>query len=186
MPGSLSSRYLHGVDLESPTIPVQHSQRLRRGKHLMNRWAGIFFTLLASTAVAGHQDDRVINSGSELRDWCKDASQATLIGRGLSPSNWTASYWDQVDTLMVKGQWRVEGSNFIRYSAALRGVHNRDLQAYRFRTLLSGISPSCFASLNLCSCGRNPRRVTRPSGLLAKVNSVFWQRAWTAWCGEPA
>ena len=91
----------------------------------MNRWAGIFFPLLASTAVAGHQDDRVINSGSELRDWCKDASEATLIGRGLTPSNWTASYWDQVNTLMVKGQWRVEGSNFTVECSIARGAQSR-------------------------------------------------------------
>ena len=38
--------------------------------------------LAASSAIAGHRDDMVINSGSELRDWCKDESEATLIGRG--------------------------------------------------------------------------------------------------------
>jgi hypothetical protein len=75
--------------------------------------------------MAGHQEDRVINSGSELRDWCKDASEATLIGRGLMPFNWTASYWDQVNTLMVKGQWRVEGSNFTVECSIARGAQAR-------------------------------------------------------------
>ncbi len=91
----------------------------------MNRATVIFLSLLASTAVAGHQDDRVINSGSELRDWCKEASEATLIGRGLSPFNWTASYWDQVSTLMVKGQWRIEGSSFTVECSIARGAQGR-------------------------------------------------------------
>jgi hypothetical protein len=91
----------------------------------MNRSAAVFLSLIASTAFAEHQDDRIINSGSELRDWCKEASEATLIGRGLTPFNWTASYWDQVNTLMVKGQWRVEGSNLIIECSIQRGAQAR-------------------------------------------------------------
>jgi hypothetical protein len=92
---------------------------------VVKRWAVIFLSLLASTAMAGSQDDRVINSGSELRDWCKEASEATLIGRGLTPFNWTASYWDQANTLMVKGQWRVEGSNLTVECSIARGAQAR-------------------------------------------------------------
>jgi hypothetical protein len=91
----------------------------------MNRSIAILLSLLAATAVAGPQDDRVINSASELRDWCKDASEATLVGRGLRPFNWTASYWDQVNTLMVKGQWRVEGSNLTVECSIARGAQAR-------------------------------------------------------------
>jgi hypothetical protein len=81
--------------------------------------------LAASSAMAGHRDDMIINSGSELRDWCKDESEATLIGRGLSPFNWTASYWDQVNTLMVKGQWRTEGANLTVECSVARGAQAR-------------------------------------------------------------
>ena len=91
----------------------------------MSRSAVVFFSLIAATAMAGNHEDRVINSGSELRDWCKDASEATLIGRGLSPFNWTASYSDQVNTLMVKGQWRIEGSNFTVECSIARGAQAR-------------------------------------------------------------
>ncbi len=91
----------------------------------MNRLAVIILSIFASTVIAGQQDDRVINSGSELRDWCKEASEATLIGRGLTPFNWTASYWDQVNTLMVKGQWRVEGSNLTVECSIARGAQAR-------------------------------------------------------------
>jgi hypothetical protein len=101
------------------------SKRIRTGKIRMNRLAVIILSIFASTVIAGQQDDRVINSGSELRDWCKEASEATLIGRGLTPFNWTASYWDQVNTLMVKGQWRVEGSNLTVECSIARGAQAR-------------------------------------------------------------
>lgn len=91
----------------------------------MKQLTVIFLSLLTSIAMAGRQDDRVINSGSELRDWCKDASEATLIGRGLTPFNWTASYWDQANTLMVKGQWRVDGSNLNVECSIARGAQAR-------------------------------------------------------------
>jgi hypothetical protein len=91
----------------------------------MNRFAAVCATLISSTAMAGHQEDRVINSASELRDWCKEASEATLIGRGLTPFNWTASYWDQLNTLMVKGQWRVEGANLTVECTIARGAQAR-------------------------------------------------------------
>jgi hypothetical protein len=65
---------------------------------------------LSSAAWAAHPPDRPINTASELRDWCKDASEAALIAKGLSPSNWTASYSDSGNILSVKGQWRVEAS----------------------------------------------------------------------------
>ena len=65
---------------------------------------------LSSAAWAAHPPDRPINTASELRDWCKDASEAALIAKGLSPSNWTASYSDSGNILSVKGQWRIEAS----------------------------------------------------------------------------
>jgi hypothetical protein len=81
--------------------------------------------LFASSAIAGHHDEMVINSGTELRDWCKEESEATLIGRGLTPFNWTASYWDQLDTLMVKGQWRTNGANLLVECSVARGAQAR-------------------------------------------------------------
>ncbi|MGA9026865.1 MAG: hypothetical protein WB440_12465 [Steroidobacteraceae bacterium] len=93
--------------------------------HLMSRSAAIFLLFVASTTLAGQQDDRVINSGSELRDWCREASEATLVGRGMTPFNWTASYWDQANTLMVKGQWRIEGSNLTVDCSITKGAQAR-------------------------------------------------------------
>jgi len=80
--------------------------------------------LLASSTIARHSDTP-INSASELRDWCKEESEAALIGRGMSPANWTARYWDQVDTLMVKGQWRVDGADYTVECSVARGAQSR-------------------------------------------------------------
>jgi hypothetical protein len=80
--------------------------------------------IIALPAIA-RRDDTPINSASELRDWCKEESEAALIGRGLSPSNWTARYWDQVNTLMVKGQWRVNGADYTVECSIARGAQSR-------------------------------------------------------------
>jgi hypothetical protein len=91
----------------------------------MKRVAVLALGLIASSAMAGHHDEAVINSGTELRDWCKEASEAMLIGRGLTPFNWTASYWDQVNTLMVKGQWRTNSAIFVADCSVTRGAQAR-------------------------------------------------------------
>jgi hypothetical protein len=89
------------------------------------RAAALALGMMAYSAIAGHHDEMVINSGSELRDWCKDESEATLLGRGLTPFNWTASYWDQVNTLMVKGQWRTDSASLVVECSIARGAQAR-------------------------------------------------------------
>jgi len=85
---------------------------------------GLAFLGAAASAMA-HRDDTPINSATELRDWCKEESEAALIGRGMTPSNWTARYWDQVNTLMVKGQWRVDGADYTVDCSVARGAQSR-------------------------------------------------------------
>ena len=69
----------------------------------------VAFLLLAGPAIADHRD-QPINTASELRDWCKSESEASFIGRGLQPSNWSASFWDEGNVLVAKGQWRVDAA----------------------------------------------------------------------------
>jgi len=91
----------------------------------MKKVCALIPALLGAPAIAGHHEDVAINTGSELRDWCKDESEAALIGRGLSPFNWTASYWDQANLLMVKGQWRLVDSNMTVECSVTRGAEAR-------------------------------------------------------------
>ena len=61
------------------------------------------------TAVAG-DEDVPIDSGSELRDWCKAETEAHFVGAGVTPYNWSGSWWEEGATLIVKGSGRVSGT----------------------------------------------------------------------------
>ena len=43
----------------------------------MNRFAALTFALFTSSAMAGHHDETVITTASELHDWCKEESEAS-------------------------------------------------------------------------------------------------------------
>jgi hypothetical protein len=81
--------------------------------------------IMSVTASAIDHDDIPINSGSELRDWCKSQSEAALVGRGMTPFNWSASYSDQGNALQVKGKWRVNGSDVSVECRVARGAQSR-------------------------------------------------------------
>jgi hypothetical protein len=90
----------------------------------MKSSVALILVLTASPAMA-HHEETPINSGSELRDWCKEESEAAIIGKGMTPYNWTASYWDQGNMLMVKGKWRVNGSDVTVECRIARGAQAR-------------------------------------------------------------
>jgi hypothetical protein len=90
----------------------------------MKKLLGLALTLAASSALS-HPEGRPINSGSELRDWCKAESQASFIGKGQTPFNWSASYWDEGNVLMVKGSWRINESQVIVECRVARGAEAR-------------------------------------------------------------
>lgn len=62
--------------------------------------------VVAQAGWADHRD-QPINTASELRDWCRSESEATFVGRGLKPYNWSASYSDEGNVLVANGQWRL-------------------------------------------------------------------------------
>ena len=90
----------------------------------MKRSVALTLLLTVSSAMA-HHGDTPINSGSELRDWCKEESEAAFIGKGMTPYNWSASYSDQGNVLMVKGRWQVNGSYITVECRATRGAESR-------------------------------------------------------------
>src|ERR1700674_3623999 len=83
-------------------------ERLFDGGITMKGSVSLLFVLMASSAMA-HREDTPINSGSELRDWCKEESEATLIG----------------NVLMAKGKWRVNGSDVTVECRIARGAEAR-------------------------------------------------------------
>lgn len=85
------------------------------------------YLLLMSTALSNErsQDEKPINSASELRDWCKSESEASLIGKGITPSNWTASFWQEGNVLIAKGSWRVSADEVTVECRIARGAQTR-------------------------------------------------------------
>ena len=84
----------------------------------------LFYMLMLSVrAMALDQGDQPINTASELTDWCKNESEATLSGRGLKPSNWTATYSDEGSVLVAKGEWRVDAATVGVVCRIARGAH---------------------------------------------------------------
>jgi len=88
----------------------------------MKKYLAAMTLLVAGSAVADNQYDPPINSSGELLAWCQQESQATLIGKGMMPFNWTASHWDKVDTLFVKGSWRIDTKEVVVECRAGRGA----------------------------------------------------------------
>ena len=74
----------------------------------MKTLLAITFLSLATPVFAANQYDPPINTSGELLEWCQQESQATFLGKGITPYNWTASHWDEADTLFVKGSWRID------------------------------------------------------------------------------
>ena len=110
------------IPSKSPGKPGNHASS--PATIMMKRLMTLIVTMMAASAIA-YDRDAVINTASELRDWCKAESEAALIAKGDSPFNWTARYWDQGNTLMVKGQWRLSGSNVAVECSVARGTQAR-------------------------------------------------------------
>ncbi|MFO1464989.1 MAG: hypothetical protein U1F35_00865 [Steroidobacteraceae bacterium] len=94
------------------------------GKQRLARSVACSFLFFGSLAYADSRDTP-INSGSELRDWCKAESEASLIGKGIRPANWTASFWSEGNTLIAKGQWRIDASEVNVECRVARGAQRR-------------------------------------------------------------
>ena len=54
-------------------------------------------------------DDVILATGTDLRTWCEQESQAHLVGQGKTPMNWTARHYEKGNTLIVEGHWRIDG-----------------------------------------------------------------------------
>lgn len=72
-------------------------------------FAALPLALVFALPAVPDPDDVVIASGSELRDWCRQESEAHLVGEGKTPVNWTARHLEKANTLIVEGHWRIDG-----------------------------------------------------------------------------
>jgi hypothetical protein len=66
--------------------------------------------LLLPGAAMANREGPIFNSATELRDWCREESEAAFIAKGVTPYNWAASYSDQGNVFLVKGKWHINSS----------------------------------------------------------------------------
>lgn len=91
----------------------------------MKRATMIALLLFLPLGSSAHQEDVPIENASELRDWCEEESRALFIGKGVTPYNWSASYWDEGNILRVKGSWRVGRKDAVVECHIARGALSR-------------------------------------------------------------
>lgn len=85
----------------------------------------LLLAALPASAVEEDPEDRVLATGSELREWCQRESEAHLVGQGKTPVNWTARHYEKANTLIVEGHWRVDGEALDVECRAARGARAR-------------------------------------------------------------
>jgi len=67
--------------------------------------------LLLSSSVAATEKNTMVNTTSELSYWCKNKSSQHFFAKGITPYNWTSSSWTKLNTLNIKGSWKIKNTN---------------------------------------------------------------------------
>lgn len=70
----------------------------------------------ASSKVTGKVKD-----SSAVREWCESRSKRHFKKEHITPYNWTASWWDEVNVIVVEGQWQLESGRALVRCEAERG-----------------------------------------------------------------
>ncbi len=91
----------------------------------MKRLSLALVSLIMGSVATAHYEDKPINTGIELRDWCEAVSEASFIGKGVRPSNWSATFWAEGNVLLVKGSWRVDSQEVTVECRIARGAQTR-------------------------------------------------------------
>ena len=81
--------------------------------------------VMTGAAAMAHYEDMPINTGIELRDWCEAVSEASFIGKGIRPSNWSATVGVEGNVLLVKGSWRIDSQEVTVECRVARGAQTR-------------------------------------------------------------
>lgn len=87
----------------------------------------IFLLLfLVAFQVDALDDEEVpINDAAELRDWCREESEAEFVAKNITPYNWSASWWQEGNMLLVEGYWRVGGDEVIVTCRVAKGARRK-------------------------------------------------------------
>lgn len=78
------------------------------------------FSVIAEESITG--EETPINNTTELKLWCKNKSSEHFLAQGITPYNWTDSWWTESEFLFVKGSWRVDTKDYVVLCTIRRGV----------------------------------------------------------------
>lgn len=79
------------------------------------------FVLFTVATTADASGKTVVNGAAAVKEWCEKKSFKHFRKKKLIPYNWTASWWDEGNTIVVKGEWRVEQGRALVTCSAIRG-----------------------------------------------------------------
>lgn len=74
---------------------------------------------------AKYYEEKIINSTTELKEWCKNESSMYFLAQDITPFNWTASWWTEENFLHVKGAWKIKGKAKTIKCSVRRGVSEK-------------------------------------------------------------
>ena len=83
------------------------------------------FALALGARVLAHDAERTFSQASDLAPWCENEAKARYIGRNITPYQWTASYHDSGDVLVVDGKLRVHGDDVPVHCRVARGAREQ-------------------------------------------------------------
>ena len=68
----------------------------------------IITTLFYSFHSYAEEEPIIINSSTELKEWCKQESSLYFTSQNKTPYNWNASWWSEGNIIHIKGEWLIE------------------------------------------------------------------------------
>lgn len=92
----------------------------------MRYLAYLTLILAALGADAHEEEDEPIESASGLREWCKAESEAYFVAEGVTPYNWSASWHEEGNTLIVDGEWRVGSDQVAVTCRVMKGARKKN------------------------------------------------------------
>ena len=72
-----------------------------------------------------HPHERTFQRASELVGWCRQEAEAHFTGRGIPTYQWSASYQDRGNQLIVNGKLRAEGKDVPVQCRVARGAREQ-------------------------------------------------------------
>ena len=86
------------------------------------RYVKLILVYLLSFPLLANNEEKPINNSSELKYWCKNKSAEHYLAKGITPYNWTESWWTEGEIIYVTGTWKINSNKQIVKCRVRKGV----------------------------------------------------------------